>query len=114
MFHSLGIVQSNTGVPVGTSCTVKGRYSCMIARVCLTPLPDMLRQIGKSLVISWYISSPIFNVALVSIQFMIPFLSFFINTFKYQFYREISRLLFRLPEIQMPNHGLLLNSQHHV
>ncbi len=48
MFHSWGIVQSNTRVPVGTSCTVSGKCSLRMCSVSRTPSPVMLRQIGKS------------------------------------------------------------------
>src|SRR5215472_17997068 len=50
MFHSRGTVQSRTEVPEGTSLIPRGMYRCRIASVCRTPLPVMLRQIGKS---SW-------------------------------------------------------------
>ena len=34
------------GVPVGTSCTVSGRYSPMMSSVARTPSPVMLRHSG--------------------------------------------------------------------
>ncbi len=46
MFHSRGTVQSNTGVPVGTSRISRGMRSWIIASVRRTPSPVMLRQIG--------------------------------------------------------------------
>jgi hypothetical protein len=48
MFHSRGTVQSGTAVPEKTSLTSRWRWR--IASVCRSPLPEMLRQIGKS---SW-------------------------------------------------------------
>ncbi len=44
--NSLGTTQSSTCVPVGTSCTVSGSCSLRMPKVCLTPSPVMLRQIG--------------------------------------------------------------------
>jgi hypothetical protein len=46
MFHSRGIVQSNTGVPVGTSCTVSGIRPLTMSNVDRTPSPVMLRHNG--------------------------------------------------------------------
>ena len=37
MFHSRGTVQSNTGVPVGTSCLSSGTTPPRMSSVCLTP-----------------------------------------------------------------------------
>jgi len=45
--HSFGIVQSNTDVPLGTSCSVRfGSSLWIIPRVSLTPSPVMLRAMG--------------------------------------------------------------------
>ncbi|GAA3124791.1 hypothetical protein GCM10020001_052070 [Nonomuraea salmonea] len=46
MFHSLGIVQSSTFVPVGTSVSRRGADSPMISRVRRSPSPVMLRHSG--------------------------------------------------------------------
>src|SRR5262249_61464669 len=54
MFHSRGTVQSRTGVPEGTSLISRGTWRWRIASVCRTPLPVMLRQIGRS---SWMSAS---------------------------------------------------------
>ena len=59
IFHSLGTVQSNTSVPVGTSCTViSGTSSRIISNDCLNPSPVILRQIGNNLPASAYIYPP--------------------------------------------------------
>ena len=42
----LGIVQSKTGVPVGTSWRVSSICRDSTSSVCRTPSPVMLRQIG--------------------------------------------------------------------
>ena len=45
-FHSRGISQSNTRVPLGTSCTMSGTRARISASVSRTPAPVMLLQIG--------------------------------------------------------------------
>jgi hypothetical protein len=46
MFHSRGIVQSKTCVPVGSSVVWMGMCRPTICSDFRTPLPVMLRQIG--------------------------------------------------------------------
>src|ERR1700722_3244724 len=46
MFHSFGIVQSNTWVPVGTLVVRNGIRRAIRSRVARIPCPVMLRQIG--------------------------------------------------------------------
>ena len=58
MFHSRGIVQSKTGVPVGTSCISNAMCAPISRNVSRTPFPVMLRQIGYILAASAKISSP--------------------------------------------------------
>src|SRR5688572_22201462 len=58
-FHSFGTVQSNTGVPLGTSKISSGTCSRMRSSVRRTPSPVMLRTIGYSRRINAWISSPI-------------------------------------------------------
>src|SRR5262249_4584590 len=62
MFHSRGIVQSKTFVPVGTSCVSSATCAPISRNVCRTPLPVMLRQMGNIFVASAKISSPISSV----------------------------------------------------
>src|SRR5712692_10097060 len=58
IFHSRGTVQSNTCVPLGTSCSVSG-MRCWIRRsVSRSPSPVMLRQMGYSSAISRCICWP--------------------------------------------------------
>src|SRR5262245_66021162 len=58
MFHSLGMVQSNTCDPVGTSVVLIGMCRARIDSVCRTPFPVMLRQIGYSSATSACIEAP--------------------------------------------------------
>jgi len=58
MFHSLGIFQSNTFVPEGTSCISKGIFSLIIYKVCLTPFPVILLHMGNNFFINSYIKFP--------------------------------------------------------
>src|SRR5262245_31636455 len=58
MFHSLGMVQSNTCDPVGTSVVLIGMCRARIDSVSRTPFPVMLRQIGYSSATSACIEAP--------------------------------------------------------
>jgi hypothetical protein len=46
MFHSGGIVQSNTRAPLATRCRSSGRRRPSASSVARRPAPVMLRQIG--------------------------------------------------------------------
>src|SRR6185436_2800416 len=58
MFHSRGTVQSNTWVPLGTSCTVRSISSRRMPRVWRWPSPVRLRQMGYSFSTRRYRSAP--------------------------------------------------------
>src|ERR1700704_271351 len=58
MFHSRGIVQSNARVPDATSVRSSAICRSTISSDLRTPLPVMLRQMGKSSVASAYMRSP--------------------------------------------------------
>ena len=49
MFHSSGITQSKTLVPVGTSVNLRGITSCKISKDFLRPFPVMLLHNGHNL-----------------------------------------------------------------
>src|SRR5260370_28341608 len=62
IFHSRGIVQSKTAVPVGTSGTSNGMCDPISLNVCRTPFHVMLRQMGNILAANAKISSPMSSV----------------------------------------------------
>src|SRR4029453_1944134 len=57
-FHSGGIVQSSTRLPLCTSCTSSGSRSARMRSVSRPPSPVMLRQIGKRRRISSIMRAP--------------------------------------------------------
>src|SRR6266511_3367504 len=58
MFHSRGTVQSNTWVPLGTSCSSRSTCLARVARVLRKPSPVMLRQTGYSSAMSSCMAVP--------------------------------------------------------
>src|SRR5262249_20954499 len=70
MFHSFGIVQSKTVVPVGTSWISKGICCLRRSKLALRPFPVMLRQMGYRSAMSLYISSPILSLSSVFLKFI--------------------------------------------
>src|SRR5581483_3018180 len=62
MFHSLGIVQSKTWVPVGISWTETGTCFCRALKLRRSPSPVMLRQNGYNSDTSSNTSCPITSV----------------------------------------------------
>ena len=62
IFHSRGMVQSKTWVPVGTSCTSSLMCALIARKVSRTPRPVMLRQIGYIFATRAKISSPMSSV----------------------------------------------------
>src|SRR6266511_4045271 len=58
MFHARGTVQSNTWVPLGTSCSSRSTCLARVARVLRKPSPVMLRQTGYSSAMSSCMAVP--------------------------------------------------------
>src|SRR6266511_6260049 len=58
MFHSRGTVQSNTWVPLGTSCVSRSTCLASVARVVRKPSPVMLRHTGYSSAMSSCMALP--------------------------------------------------------
>src|ERR1700757_4312607 len=69
MFHSFGMVQSKTSVPVGTSETWRLTRCCTAAKVWRSPFPVILRQIGYRSAAKRCSPSPISERSLWAISF---------------------------------------------